>query len=235
MQPEARGVWLLSSMQRPDGLRRFIESYRAQDEDAFVVLHLWKNDPCADEYLKVDIPDHWGLIWWDHPQWVGDLLNYTLHTEKEALYYGFLADDVELMTPFSKVLGEAAQPGYISYPDDGINGKRLCTHFCIGGCLARAVGWLAHPAIKHTCLDNVWHTIGMNLELLRYKPDVRYKHWHPMTEEVEKDAIHERAESVSDDDKKRFKQWYKGPEVMVDIGRAFLMAKAEGLWCATPK
>ena len=108
-------------------------------------------------------------------------LNAAFRNQPDADFYGFLADDIRISSPAILAKLEAlAESWFLSYPNDTIHGKDLGTHFCIGGNLAREMGWVAHPLFNHYYIDRVWQGLAQANGLYRYAPDVIFRHEHPI-------------------------------------------------------
>jgi hypothetical protein len=67
----------------------------------------------------------------------------------------------------------------VIYPDDGIQHEWLPTMAWLDARVVKALGYMAPPSIKHLYIDNFWHTLGSNLESIKYLPDVYFEHVHP--------------------------------------------------------
>lgn len=92
-------------------------------------------------------------------------------------WYGIAGDDMRYSTPgWDRALAAAACPKFVAWGDDGVQGAKLCTSWFIGGDLARAMGWLGHPAFGHLYADTVWREIAAGAGLERYRPEIRFKH-----------------------------------------------------------
>jgi hypothetical protein len=67
----------------------------------------------------------------------------------------------------------------VIYPDDGIQHERLPTSAWLDARVVKALGYMAPPSIRHLYIDNFWHTLGCNLNSIKYLPDVLFEHIHP--------------------------------------------------------
>lgn len=233
LQRRGRGLFVLSSIRRPEGLKRFLESYRLVGERMNVDLHLWRDDPSRREYREIELPEQWLVREWPTEQWLPEAMNRSYLQENKARFYGLLSDDIELLTPYEQPLAELAGLGRVSYPDDGYWGERLCTHMVVGGDLCRAVGWFAYPEVKHSCIDNVWHTLADTLDVAEWCPGVKIKHWNPLCDDsVAFDSVNVRAKKHARADRQRFEEWARRDDgVMADLGKIFLQQyKTLGMW-----
>jgi hypothetical protein len=152
----------------------------------------------------------------DDKEWTAEAWQAFYESDTERDYYGFIADDIVIRS--DNAIGELVEEAtnlYIAYPNDCLQRHRLCTHPCIGGDLVRAIGYLAPPGIRHHHMDNVWHTIGLNTGLLRYRPDVLFDHVHFLRDKVEIDPVYSRVynedktlkRALQDDADKVFQLW----------------------------
>jgi hypothetical protein len=199
-------MWILPSLGRPERAQEVAEA--AQDVPINLRLH-W-GDPRLEDYMKVKWPKAWSVVTSERLS-LCETLNWCLKDYprgKNADFYGFLADDtIPSPSDWADELEHYAGRWNIAYPDDGVHGKDLCTHFCIGGDLVREVGWLALPGLKHSYVDTVWSVIGANLGLLRYKPRVKFNHAHPINKKAEQDATYRVGQSFWEHDTEVFKGW----------------------------
>ena len=157
-----------------------------------LLVRIWREDPRKDEYYSQDWPDEVSFFESDD-SWAGEALRSYFEEFPHEDFYGFVGDDVVLETPggIEQLILEAGF-AYIAYPNDQINRHKLCTHFCIGGGLVRTVGFLVPPNLRHHYLDNIWMEIGRQTGLLRYRPDVIFRHEH-LWKGAEFDASYARA------------------------------------------
>ena len=106
-------------------------------------------------------------------------------------------------------MSEAAEPFYFVYPWDSIHGFKGAPHFCIGGDLVRAVGWLAAPWFRHNFIDTTWFYLAKELGVRRALPDITFEHLHPLNPEHKDldDDIYRLGRGHYEADQKRFKLW----------------------------
>jgi hypothetical protein len=153
-------------------------------------VRVWENDPKREEYENQAWPEGW-TFYTSPVEWTAPALQEFFEMDKERDYYGFIGDDVVLESPEAiEELVKEAGSWYIAYPNDKIQRHRLATHFCLGGELVREVGYLAPPGLKHHYMDQIWHTIGLNTGLLRYRPDVIFNHKHMIRGQAASDATY---------------------------------------------
>jgi len=173
--------------------------------DVPIVLRLHEGD--AEQYLAHSWPDKWEIRV-DRKMNLCDSLNWALKEYPRAKQYGFLADDtIPSPRDWAQRLQSAAGREYIAYPDDGIHGKGLCTHHCIGGDLMRRVGFWCLKGLRHNFLDQVWMTIGTETDRLRYVPSVKFDHLHPWVKKGPMDEVYALSASWFEKDQAIFDRW----------------------------
>lgn len=216
----SEGFWILPTLSRPKNLARVIESYRDVQEDAPVVVFLWKDDPAFGENLAQSWPPEWVVLVENERFTACAAMRKAVRYAPKAAFYGFLADDVVFETPWSKALAYAADPCFVSYPSDGIQNELLCTHFVCGGELVRELGYWALPGLEHSGVDLVWMVLGRNVPgLLKFRPDARWEHLHPLAEKAERDEIYEYADSLRERDNEVYQEWIRGDGLKRDVAK----------------
>lgn len=92
---------------------------------------------------------------------------------------GAFGDDVLFRTPGwdDAVRAALATPG-LAFPNDLAHGAGWPTAVWMSSTIARALGWLAYPGVRHQYADNVWKVLGEETGTLRYLPDVVCEHMH---------------------------------------------------------
>jgi hypothetical protein len=139
-------------------------------------------------------------------------LNYVFEKHPNEPFYGFIADDEFVQTDnWDTKLIEAAGGWGIACGDEGRDtGGRAQPFPCIGGKLARAVGYLALPECDHWYgLDNVWGDIGAKLGNITFLADVKIEHRHPYLGAAEKDECYALGESRKDLDYQFYANWLR--------------------------
>lgn len=188
-------MWILTSLGRPERIRKVVDSYAWGREQ--VMLALYEKDKRLPEYLSQQWPVGW------HVEIVPMLNNGPTYNEIFRRYpdetaYGFLADDALLTTPgMLQALEIGAANWNIAYANDGHWGDQLPTMPCLGGELVRAVGYLAPPHFMHWAIDTAWGELGKRLGNLRYFEHLRYTHENPVWGSAPDDATYLRARAAS--------------------------------------
>lgn len=128
-----------------------------------------------------------------------------------ATILGAFGDDVVFRTPGWDRVVEAtlAMPG-MAYGDDLIHGRNHPSAVFMSSEIAKALGWLALPAVWHTWADDGWKRLGERIPgLLRYMPDVVVEHMHYGVGKSEEDATYREVYSsaTGDHDYPAFAAW----------------------------
>jgi len=99
----------------------------------------------------------------------------------EAL--GFMGDDHRPHTPgwdayYLSALRELGSG--IVYGDDLIQHDFVPTQCAMSSDIVAALGWMAHPTLRHMYVDTLWRDMAKRAGRLRYLPDVVVEHLHPI-------------------------------------------------------
>lgn len=167
---------VLPSMGRPDAYTQCIESWRSTtcgDSRVISIVPDESNYPSHSDVIATSDPFTDGVV---------KAINKAFMSNPNYAAYMFAADDMRFRTPrwdttFLSTL--RAQDGIgVVYGDDTIEGPRIPTHWCVGGRLARAVGYLGLPTCRHICSDVFWMDLATRMSCLTYRPDVVTEHLH---------------------------------------------------------
>lgn len=113
------------------------------------------------------------------------IFNDVFNNNPDYDFYFMANDDIIFNTPLWDM--ELAVKGKISYGNDLIQGKSLCTFPMIDGDIVRALGWLQMPTLNRYCGDVVWKFIGIQCDILNYCSNVSIEHkWQES--QVDQDA-----------------------------------------------
>lgn len=175
-------MFSLPSRGRPHNLQRFLDAYEATGAKAPVWLRLDEDDPRLADYDTIDLPPHWSkTVGKRHPNRCNGCVAEMFELFPDEPNYGLMADDLIPRTQgWDAKLVEAAGRDCLSYGDDGLNGESLATHPVVGGELARAIGWLVLPTVLHSFVDTALFAIAYRAGRLRYLPEVKLEHMHPL-------------------------------------------------------
>lgn len=126
---------------------------------------------------------------------------------------GFMGDDHRPRTHnFDKKIESALadETGYaIAYGDDLLQGQNLPTAAWIRTDLIKSLGAFVPPKLKHLYFDDTHKTIGTELGVLIYLPEVVIEHMHPAAGKAEwSDQYRElNSHAMYDHDSKEFARW----------------------------
>lgn len=214
-------MWILTSLGRPDRIRAVVESYDWGSESP-VVLTLWEKDPRLSEYLAQIWPENW-RVETVPMRGNGPTYNEMLRRYPNERCYGFLADDAILdVQGMLRLLEAEAADWNVSYANDKHHGAAIPTMPCIGGDLARAVGYLSPECLIHWAIDCAWHEIGRRVNGLRYRADLTYTHLNPVWGTAPDDQTYKMARHLSFGYTDLFRAWMVGGELDRAIKRVKL-------------
>lgn len=160
---------LLPSRGRPQLLARFFEKSRPSLPGRVLV------DDDDKSYAGMPLPRGWSWLIGPRAPLV-KIFNRAWESMPGEAWYGMVGDDVVCSPGWDVALAAAAVPNRVAWGDDGINGSTLGTTFFVGGDLARAMGWLQHPALGHLYADTVWNRIATGAGLGVYRADIATTH-----------------------------------------------------------
>ena len=199
-------MWILTSLGRPDRIRKVVDSYDWGGQSR-VILALYDGDKRLQEYMVQKWPNGW-QIKTVNMRGNGPTYNDIFERYPNEKCYGFLADDAILDEQgMLRQLEEEAGDWNISYSNDKHWGGRLPTMPCIGGALARAVGYLSPPGLLHYAIDNAWGEIGQRLHCLRYRADLTYTHLNPVWGTAPDDSTYQWARNLSPEWERIYRSW----------------------------
>lgn len=211
-------MWILTSLGRPDRIRAVVESYQWGAESR-VLLTLWEKDPRLAEYAVQTWPESWSVETVPM-RGNGPTYNEILRRYPNEKCYGFLADDALLdVQGMLRMLEEKAGAWCVSYANDKHHGEEIPTMPCIGGELARSIGYLAPAGIVHWAIDNAWYEIGKRVDGLRYCPELTYTHLNPVWGTAPDDDTYKRARLLSFGYHDLFRAWVHGGELAAAVRR----------------
>jgi hypothetical protein len=140
-------------------------------------------------------------------------LNRVFELYPDEPFYGFIGDDEFVNSErWDKMLVQAAGDWNVSHGlDDLHEGKRAQGALCIGGKLARAVGYLALPECWHYHgLDSLWESLAAQkaCEKIMVR-NVKIEHRHWFKDEMRKDECYEIGEKYKDLDFQHMAHWLR--------------------------
>lgn len=97
----------------------------------------------------------------------------------------------------------------IVYGDDGFQGERLPTQWAMTPDIVRALGAMVPGGTEHLYCDNIIKTLGAEADCLRYLPEVRIEHMHPVAGKAEMDHGYSRVNAPAQyaRDQRAYAQW----------------------------
>lgn len=96
----------------------------------------------------------------------------------------------------------------IFYPNDTIQGKKLCTHPLISTNIIKKLGFMGPPCLTHMYVDNFWMNLGNYLGCLKYFEDIILEHKHP-AKGFESDSLYKQNDSFFYQDQRNFFEYMK--------------------------
>lgn len=170
-------MWVVPSHGRPKGLLRLAESFEGDDLQQPVAVMLSRVDDTLPEYFAEVWPDTWTFhVLNANQSYCGDKMNAALALYPHAKFYGHLCDDIWLKSKGQlQELVDAAGDWNVAYPSDPLySGKDLICFPVMGGKLVQAVGWWAHPQLKHNCIDSVITDIADEFKCRQFLDHIHY-------------------------------------------------------------
>lgn len=164
---------LLPSRGRPAQLQRFFDEGKPEQPGVVII-----EEDQANVYGLIRRPANWRLLVVPGPK-LGFVAaaNLGFAAFPNEPWYGQSGDDSVGRTPhWDTLLGEAATPNKIVWPNDLFGGR--CTQPFVGGDLCRALGWFSYPKLGHLFCDTVWGDIQKRLCTGGYMPHIVYEHLH---------------------------------------------------------
>ena len=206
---------------RPENIRRVLEAWDFTEAwaDADLILALDADDPEIGRYYELAV--EWPrLEWRTFPQWqpMVPKLNATalLLAEGDHEYraLGFAGDDhlpqtIGWARRYLTVLGEL-KTGMV-YSDDGYQGQNLCTEWAMTTDVVTTLERMVPALVEHMYCDNAVLELMTSLGAVRYLPEVRIEHRHPIAGKAETDAQYERVNSREQfrRDRQTFIKWQR--------------------------
>lgn len=211
-------MWILTSLGRPDRIRELVDSYTWGDHST-VYLTLYDGDKRLNEYLNAQWPVGWQI---EVVKMMGNgpTYNEMLRRYPDEACYGFMADDQLLETPgMLRALENVAGDWNLAYANDKHHGEAIPTMPCIGGELARAVGYLSPSNIVHWGIDCCWYEIAKRVGALRYQEHLTYEHKNPVWGTAPDDRTYGLARHRSFGYTDLFRAWVHGGELARAVNR----------------
>lgn len=205
-------MWVLPTLSRPAQCVKVIENLIAHKMTTAGVVFV--NDPGMDvEGIKKVLPDNWELYVNDRNAGALGALDFIFKERPGEKFYGFIADDEFVQTDYWDLeLIEACGDWNIAHGDEGrdIEG-RLQGFACVGGELARCVGYLTIPETWHFFgFDNMWGEIALKGGCRSlFVRNVKIEHRHHYFGLAERDECYALGESRKDIDYQVYANWLR--------------------------
>lgn len=170
-------MWLIPTRKRPHMMAEMITAMKATGEvPACAVMH----DGC--QVYEVDYPKHWHIHQSDEHLEMAGALNALFKAHPGEPVYGMLDDHTRPLSPlWATKLQDAAGAWRIASAWNEKNrvnprtGKTRLNCYCIGGELARALGWVWPDFVVHMYGDDVLEDIGYRLGILDHVKDTLFR------------------------------------------------------------
>jgi hypothetical protein len=189
---------VVPSRGRPENAERLAQAFKDTGAEADLYVVIDNDDPKWNEYAK---SENYKKLPADNKTGgcakslntgavlLLDITKYPLYD-----YFVFMGDDHLPRTPgwdkaFIQALGTNTG---IVYGDDLLQGANLPTAYGMTRDLVNELRGMTFPGCVHLFFDNFVKQLGLDLEYLKYLPDVIIEHMHPLAGKVEMDEGYER-------------------------------------------
>lgn len=184
---------VVPSRGRPENAERLAQAFKDTNTEADLYVIIDNDDPKWDEYAKSQ--NYKKLPADNKTGGCAKSLNtgavHLLDITKYPLYdyFVFMGDDHLPRTQgwdkaFIQALGQNTG---IVYGDDLLQGSNLPTAFGMSRDLVNELQGMTFPGCIHLFFDNFVKQLGLDLEYLKYLPDVIIEHLHPVAGKAEMD------------------------------------------------
>jgi len=189
---------VVPSRGRPENAERLAQAFKDTNTEADLYVIIDNDDPKWDEYAKSE--NYKKLPADNKTGGCAKSLNtgavHLLDITKYPLYdyFVFMGDDHLPRTPgwdkaFIQALGHNTG---IVYGDDLLQGANLPTAYGMSRDLVNELRGMTFPGCIHLFFDNFVKQLGLDLEYLKYLPDVIIEHMHPIAGKAQMDEGYER-------------------------------------------
>jgi hypothetical protein len=192
---------VVPSRGRPENAERLAQAFKDTGAEADLYIVIDNDDPKWNEYAK---SENYKKLPADNKTGgcakslntgavlLLDITKYPLYD-----YFVFMGDDHLPRTPgwdkaFIQALGHNTG---IVYGDDLLQGANLPTAYGMSRDLVNELRGMTFPGCIHLFFDNFVKQLGLDLEYLKYLPDVIIEHMHPIAGKVAMDEGYERVNS----------------------------------------
>jgi len=189
---------VVPSRGRPENAERLAQAFKDTGAEADLYIVIDNDDPKWNEYAK---SENYKKLPADNKTGgcakslntgavlLLDITKYPLYD-----YFVFMGDDHLPRTPgwdkaFIQALGSNTG---IVYGDDLLQGANLPTAYGMTRDLVNELRGMTFPGCVHLFFDNFVKQLGLDLEYLKYLPEVIIEHMHPVAGKAEMDEGYER-------------------------------------------
>jgi glycosyltransferase involved in cell wall biosynthesis len=184
---------VVPSRGRPENAERLAQAFKDTNTEADLYIVIDNDDPKWNEYAKSE--NYKKLPADNKTGGCAKSLNtgavYLLDITKFPLYdyFVFMGDDhIPRTQGWDKAFIQAlGQNTGIVYGDDLLQGANLPTAFGMSRDLVNELRGMTFPGCVHLFFDNFVKQLGLDLEYLKYLPDVIIEHLHPIAGKAEMD------------------------------------------------
>lgn len=219
-------MWLLTTRNRPEMCQRALN---ACIETGVTTPGLVWMDGC--DYGPMRMPRGWMQVSTADHRNIGRIMREFYKVHPDLSWYGWMADDcIPVTMRWDEDLIEAAGNICVSYPNDhwqrGVKERDGSPHVtsivCMGGELVRAMGFWVLPDQIQMYIDDVWESIAVPLDLMRYRKDVVCEHHHFVNGKRPRDATDTRqfnGVSFPAHDLNIYRGWLASPQYEATMSR----------------
>lgn len=217
-RPPGRLAVIVPTRGRPDNIRKVIAAWDETGawDHADLVLAVDRDDPEYRAYL--DLVKPLGQVWsYTVDEWMPMVPKLNLVAAEWARKgdhsaIAFAGDDHLPRTAgwAEAYLTALAEPGVgMVHGDDGYQGKRLSTEWAVTADAVRALGKMVPAPVDHLYCDNAMMDLFGQAGMLRYLPEVRIEHMHPIAGKAASDEQYERVNGREQyaNDRRAYQDW----------------------------
>lgn len=212
-------MWFLPTRNRRSRCRDTLDSIVANGTSRGVVVQ----DGC--DYGRFPVPAGWFLRRTPEHAELGGVLRWAFERFPAEPFYGFISDDMVVKTRgWALAMELAAGQWKIASSNDLWKGQqRMAGALCFGGELLRTLGYWVPAGMNHLYIDDVWETVGRELDCWIYRKDVVVEHLHFANGKGEKDDTYNRVrngQAYAGEDQRIFEEWREHAEDDLAMVRA---------------
>lgn len=213
------GRWLLPSRRRIPSLKRFFAAAEQtfMTTGGYILVNRLEYEELRAEYNALALPEGWAVLPVEANS-VVEAMNAGWEHVKDCDWVGGLCDDHVPVTPEwdTKLIEHVTGWNVVSSDDAWQAPKRIHGAIVWSGDLLRTLGGIYPSGFKHFFVDDVWETLGHDMNCWTVRMDVTVAHMHAQRT-GKSDATTEHIGRFWDADEKRFREWKaKDRRVMCD-------------------